>query len=248
MPPQPATRAASPPAGKKIMGLPRTTFFIIAGVGVAAIIGVIIVKRRQAASAAAATTGTPSTGTCPDGSAPDANGNCPQSGDIAGELATLQTEIGDLQAGQGGGSSGGSAGTVAGSTGTPTTPAAPAGGTGTPGGTSPAAPSTPGQAKSWQFPMPQGLKTTRVSSHGCTLSWNAVTGPSGQKPSGYTVRTRGGGVDYQHVSAGTSTGEYGPGGANLKPGTSYTSEVWANGGPVAPPHASVSWQTLKAGG
>ena len=242
MPPQPATRAdPPPPSGKKIAGLPRNQFLLIAGLGIAAIVGVIVINRRR--KAAAATTTATGTGGCPDGSAPDANGNCPQSTDIAGELATLQTEIGDLQAAQGGSGGGGSSGTVGGST------AAPPPTTGTPGGTSSAAPSTPGTTSgSFKFPAPTGLKATRVSSHGCTLSWNAVTGPGGQKPAGYSVHTTGGGTSYTHIAAGTSTGEYGPGGTNLKPGTSYTSEVWANGGPVAPPHASVSWQTLKSGG
>jgi hypothetical protein len=249
MPPQPATRADAPPSsGRKILGLPRNQFLIIAVVGAALIIGVIVYNRRKAAAAASTATST-GTGGCPDGSTPDANGNCPDSTDLAGELATLQTELGDLQANQGAGAAGGgTTGTIGGATGTgaSTTPVA---GTGTAGGTSTAAPSTPGTSSgSYKFPAPTGLKATRVSSHGCTLSWNAVTGPGGQKPVSYTVHTTGGGTDYSHIAAGTSTGEYGPGGTNLKPSTTYTSEVWANGGPIAPPHATVTWQTLKAGG
>lgn len=252
MPPAPATRADPPARGKQILGMPRNQFLLIAAGGAALIVGFIVYRLRKNKSAATTPSTSTGTGGCPDGSTPDANGNCPDSTDLAGQLATLQTELGDLQANQGGGASGG--GTVGATAGTPGTDAgspAAAGpvSTGTPGGTSTAAPSTPGQASGgWHFPAPSGFKASKVSSHGCTLSWDAVKGPSGQAPTGYTVHTKGGGVDYQHTAVGTSTGEYGPGGTNLKPSTTYTSEVWANGGPIGPPHATTTFTTLKAGG
>lgn len=222
------------------MGLPRNQFFLIAGLGAGLIITFVVWRRRKNASAPAATaTGT---GGCPDGSAPDSNGNCPQSTDLAGELATLQTEIGDLQANQGAGAGGGgTAGTVAGSTGTTTTPPS----TGTAGGSSGAAPSTPGQSRSWRYPAPS-VQAYSVTRKGYRLRWNAVTGPGGQKPSSYTVQTweagKPGAVN-EHIAAGTDTAEYGPGGTGLRKGT-YHTDVWANGGPLAPPHGSTGNVTL----
>jgi hypothetical protein len=240
----PATRASSPPpSGKKIMGLPRTQFFLLAGVGAGLIVTFIIWRRKKASTAAAAMTAT--AGGCPDGSAPDANGNCPQSTDIAGELATLQTEIADLQAaaGAGGAAGGGSAGGIAGSTGTTSTPPS----TGTPGGSSGATPSTPGQSRGWKFPAPT-VQAYAVTKNGYRVRWNAVTGPSGQKPSSYTVQTweagKPGAVN-EHISTQTDTAEYGPGGTGLKKGT-YHTDVWPNGGPVAPPHGSTGNVTLTA--
>lgn len=221
------------------MGLPRNQFFIIAGVGAGLIITFIIWRKRKAAAApAAAATGT---GGCPDGSAPDANGNCPQTGDLAGELATLQTELGNLQANQGAGG-GGSAGTVGGSTGTTTTPPT---STGTPGGTSTAAPSTPGQSNAWTFPAPTA-QAYAVAKTGYRVRWNAVTGPAGQKPASYTVQTweagKPGAIN-EHLATSTDTAEYGPGGTGLHKGT-YHTLVWANGAPKAPPHGDTGNVTL----
>jgi hypothetical protein len=51
----------------------------------------------------------------------------------------------------------------------------------------------------------------------------------------------------QFTAGGTSTSEYGAGGRGLHPGWQYRTNVWANGGPVAPPHASVV-VTLKPKG
>lgn len=245
MPPAPATRASAPPKspGKPIMGLPRTQFFTIAGIGAGLII-VFVAWRRKQAKAGSVNTTAAGTGACPDGSTPDSNGNCPQAGtDLAGELATLQTELGDLQANQGGGGSGGggSAGTVTGSTGTTTTPPS----TGTTGGTSSAAPSTPGQSNGWKFPAPV-VQAYAVAKNGYRVRWNAVTGPNGQKPSGYTVQTwkKGApGAVNEHIATQTSTAEYGPGGTGLSKGT-YHTIVWANGGPVAPQHGSTGDVTL----
>src|SRR6266568_6088222 len=241
MPPQPATRAKPPPkdAGKQIMGLPRTQFFLIAGIGAGLIITFVIWRKKKSSSPAAA----PSAGGCPDGSAPDASGNCPQTGtDLAGELATLQTEIADLQGNQGGGGSGGGFGGGTGTgTGGGSAGSGSSAGTGTAGGTSGAAGSTPGTSGgSWHYPAPSGLHSHDVSSTGYQVSWNPVTGPSGQKPATYTVATydsKGAEVD-QFSSGATTTREYGRGGKGLPKGT-YHTNVWANGGPQAPPHSTV---------
>ncbi len=81
------------------------------------------------------------------------------------------------------------------------------------------------------------------------MSWQPVQGPNGQKPSTYTVatfQTNGVKVD-QFASGSTSTKEYGAGGKGLHPGWTYRVDVWANGGPLAPPHASTT-VTLKPKG
>ena len=49
------------------------------------------------------------------------------------------------------------------------------------------------------------------------------------------------------MSGSTSTKEYGGGGKGLKPSTSYHTQVWANGGPLAPPNASVVVTTKAKG-
>ncbi len=99
----------------------------------------------------------------------------------------------------------------------------------------------------WAYPAPSGLQVYDVAAKGVRLSWNAVTGPSGQHPNSYTVATydsKGKLVNQHDTTAGnTNTAEYGAGGKGLPKG-SYHSNVWANGGPVAPQHASVTF-TLK---
>lgn len=102
---------------------------------------------------------------------------------------------------------------------------------------------------SWQYPAPTGLKASSISSTGYSISWNAVKGPNGQSPSTYTVatyQTNGKQVD-QFQSGSLSTKEYGAGGKGLTPGYTYRTNVWANGGPKAPPHASIV-VTLKPKG
>jgi Fibronectin type III domain len=104
-------------------------------------------------------------------------------------------------------------------------------------------------SKNWKYPAPTGLSASNVSDSGYSLSWNPVQGPNGQKPSTYTVATytqSGQKVD-QFVSGSTSTKEYGSGGKGLKPSTSYHTQVWANGGPTAPPNASVVVTTKAKG-
>jgi hypothetical protein len=105
------------------------------------------------------------------------------------------------------------------------------------------------RSTNWQYPAPTGLQAYDVSSAGTRLRWNPVQGPQGQKPATYTIATYQGSTKVNQFTAGnTGTSEYGPGGKGLKPSTTYVSNVWANGGPVAPPHASVSWTTKKKGG
>jgi hypothetical protein len=100
---------------------------------------------------------------------------------------------------------------------------------------------------SWSYPAPSGLQAYDLSAKGTRLSWNAVTGPGGQHPNSYTIATydsKNKLVDQFVTTAGnTNTAEYGKGGKGLARGT-YHSNVWANGGPVAPSHATVQY-TLK---
>ncbi len=99
----------------------------------------------------------------------------------------------------------------------------------------------------WSYPAPSGLQAYDIAAKGVRLSWNAVTGPSGQHPNSYTVATydsKGKLVNQHDTTAGnTNTAEYGKGGKGLPKGT-YHSDVWPNGGPVAPQHATVQF-TLK---
>jgi cytoskeletal protein RodZ len=135
---------------------------------------------------------------------------------------------------------------------TPATPAAPA---------APSSPSNPApvgsstQPKpttttpgSWHYPAPTALALVNQSSKGVSFAWDAVTGPSGQHPNSYTVATydsKGKLVDQFSTAAGkTSANEFGKGGKGLPKGT-YHTNVWANGGPVGPPHSTVQY-TLKA--
>lgn len=95
--------------------------------------------------------------------------------------------------------------------------------------------------ETWRFPAPADLRFTSITDHGYHLEWEAVRGPHGQQPSGYTVKTwqlDGIEVD-EFTTRGTSTDEYGRGGRGLHPGWTYRTEVWANGGPEGPPHAQL---------
>ncbi|HXZ71596.1 MAG TPA: hypothetical protein VEH31_12115 [Streptosporangiaceae bacterium] len=100
----------------------------------------------------------------------------------------------------------------------------------------------------WHYPAPTGLHITNNSGKGVHLAWTAVTGPSGQHPNTYTVATfdSKNKLVNQHSTLGgnTNTAEYGRSGKGLPKGT-YHTQVWANGGPVSPPHSSVSY-TLKS--
>ena len=94
----------------------------------------------------------------------------------------------------------------------------------------------------WSFPRPEGLRFSEVTEGGYQLAWDAVTGPQGQRPSGYTVETfQLDGVKVDEFTVHTrSASEYGQGGHGLHPGWTYRTFVWANGGPKAPPHAEIT--------
>ncbi|HLM89258.1 MAG TPA: fibronectin type III domain-containing protein [Streptosporangiaceae bacterium] len=210
--------SATPPAtakkpGKKILGMSRGQ---AAGLGVVAVGGIIFLIWRAKKNAAASAASTSAASTCPDGSTPDSNGNCPQdSSDFSGALETLQSEIAALQgAGAGGGGSDGSAGTVAGSTGTATTPA-----TGTTTATAPASTSTTTTAA----PKPAAaagpianLRATSTGTTSFTVAWNAAQGATG----GYSYIVRDLASHTQvgsaHTTKGTSATVTG-----LKSGTDY---------------------------
>jgi hypothetical protein len=97
----------------------------------------------------------------------------------------------------------------------------------------------------WTFPVPAGLRAFSISSTGYRLAWGPVAGPQGQKAVNYQVVT----YDAEGKVAGSQTvpnlgtSEYGRGGHGLPKGT-YTTHVWADGAPSAPPHAMVT-VTLK---
>lgn len=105
-----------------------------------------------------------------------------------------------------------------------------------------------GGSAGWKFPAPSRLHAYDVTDKGFRLGWDAVKGPQGQKPSGYTVET------YQlnnklvdkFIAHMTSTAEYGAGGRGLHPAWDYRTFVWANGGPQAPPHATMMTPLHKA--
>lgn len=117
--------------------------------------------------------------------------------------------------------------------------APPQGGTPVPGGSTGGTTGGSTGGSSWTFPAPS-VSASHQTTGGYRLSWNAVTGPQGQKPTGYTVHTISGGRTVDNFTVnGTSTAEYGQGGKGMPKGT-YTTEVWANGAPAAPPHGSVT--------
>lgn len=96
-------------------------------------------------------------------------------------------------------------------------------------------------ADQWRFPKPSGLRFSRVTETGYQLEWSAVRGPHGQEPSGYTVRTLqlDGVVVDEFTTREPRASEYGRGGRGLHPGYTYESQVWANGAPMAPEHATI---------
>ena len=101
----------------------------------------------------------------------------------------------------------------------------------------------------WVFPAPAGLHVARQTREGYTLTWAAVAGPAGQKPASYSVctYTEAGSLVNRQVVAGTSASEYGPDGTGLPAGT-YHSNVWADGSPSAPPHATMQVTLTRLGG
>lgn len=95
--------------------------------------------------------------------------------------------------------------------------------------------------KGWTFPAPAGLHVVKQTREGYSFAWDAVTGPSGQKPTGYsacTYNAAGDLVNHQVVT-GLTASEYGPTGKGLPAGT-YRTDVWANGAPDAPPNSPLT--------
>jgi hypothetical protein len=243
---------AKPAAAGKGLGetLKRKVGPFPLGVWLAAgLVAIWYFRKQQAASASnpAATQSQTGYGTDPAGNTGYID---PQSGYVYGsaeDIAALQSQglVGQNQYNTPGGTSGTGAsgssdtsgqttGSTNGSGTSTTTPGAPPGPTTTTPG------SSSGGSKNWSYPAPKGLTATNVSDSGFGLTWQPVTGPQGQHPSTYTVATyqmNGVKVD-QFVSGSTTTKQYGPGGKGLHPGWQYRTDVWANGGPTAPAHAS----------
>lgn len=226
--------------GKKVGPLPL-------GVWLAAGGGLYLYFRKQQQAAGASAAGA---GQTPPGYGTDPAGNFglidPNTGYVAGSAEDIaaQQMAGGTAAGGGGFTSGlgGATGSIDTGGGVSTTPSGTA--TSTPGSPAPAT-TTPGApaaaGKGWHYPAPSGLAASNVSDSGYQVSWSPVQGPQGQKPSTYTVatyQTNGVKVD-QQVTGGTTARVYGAGGKGLHPGWTYKTDVWANGGPTAPPHASV---------
>lgn len=206
-----------PGQGGKILGLSRGQAI---GVGLAGlvVVGYLLYRARKNAATQQASTGS-TTGGCPDGSSPDAAGNCPQgSQDFSGALETLQSEIADLQgamAGAGaGGASGGTvdgAGSVSAATGTTTAPPTTAPATTT-------SPTTPGAVA--KAPVSAGpianLRATQTGTTSFTIAWNPATNASGGYA--YTVRDL---ATHQQVGQPHTTKATSATVTGLKPGTDY---------------------------
>jgi len=228
---QPTARAARPGGTKaepKVLGIPRNYAVGVGLVFVGALVW-IVWHRKKATSTSTGTT-TSTTG---------------YTGTYAGLPPWLTTA--GTGTGTGGGGVSGVAGTGTSGTGSST-------GTGSVTGATPGSTSTGTTTKTgtttaaWSYPAPTGLTVYNKTNTGYFIKWNAVKGPQGQVPASYTVRTynsSGSEVNsHDTVPGSTSTAEYGPGGKGLKAGT-YHTNVWANGGPVAPPHADTGNITLK---
>lgn len=94
-------------------------------------------------------------------------------------------------------------------------------------------PATPGSPASWQYPAPGNLTARSGGTGKIAVTWAPVVGPQGQRPANYTVaygRTAGA-QTWKDTVSGTSTT------LTTQAGMTEYIEVWANGGPVAPPHA-----------
>ena len=101
----------------------------------------------------------------------------------------------------------------------------------------PAVPAATGSSS----PASTGLSSPWQAQTGYALKWNALSDPGGRVPASYTIETLqldGVKVD-QFTTTKTRALEYGKGGSGLHPGWSYKTYVWANDGPIAPPHATI---------
>jgi len=119
---------------------------------------------------------------------------------------------------------------------------APAGGGGTTGGGGGTT------TTKWAYLAPTGLKVTSHTATSVSLSWNAVTGSkptiSGgvPKPSGYTIAIYNAstGKLMKQVTSTTTTVSV----TGLTSGSKININVWANGGPLAPPNEALNGYTL----
>jgi hypothetical protein len=189
------------------------------------------------------TTGTPGTAcTQSDGSA----GTWDSTGTVCQASTVSTVNSGTNNMAQGGAwqsrvqSTTATATTTPASTATASTPAATASTT-PPAATTPTTAASTGNPNSgnWAFPAPTGLKVTGASktSTQIKISWNAVKGPGGQIPATYEVRIfRAGAQIREDAVPGTSYTESGL----AKGTTGLVVNVWANGGPLAPPHATAN--------
>ena len=85
----------------------------------------------------------------------------------------------------------------------------------------------------WSYPAPTNLQAGSGGAGKIDVSWNAVVGPQDQKPDTYTIaygRTSGA-QTWKVTTPATSTV------LTTQKGMTEYIEVWANGGPKAPPHA-----------
>jgi hypothetical protein len=104
------------------------------------------------------------------------------------------------------------------------------------GGGSGSSSGSPGPAPkpaAWQYPAPENLTARSGGKGKISVSWAPVVGPQGQRPASYTVaygRTSGA-QTWKDTATGTSIT------LTTQAGMTEYIEVWANGGPVAPPHA-----------
>jgi hypothetical protein len=252
--PAPATTAGKPPAkpgagGKKILGMSPVQLGIV-GVILAGGILYIAWKRKKSAAASSSSTGTgTSTGSCADGSTPDASGDCPQdSSDMSGQLATLQQEIADLQASAGGeGSSGGSTdggstgttgttGTGTTGTGSGTTGTTGTGSTGSAGSATGSTGASPAPVN--QYPAPTGLAVHAVTSTSIAVSFNAVPGATSYTVAVYQMNGKQ--VGGNHTVMAVAGQQAATNISGLTPTYQYQVHAWANGGKTAPPHASAT--------
>lgn len=191
------TQASAPPRGKgrKILGMSQGQLLIV--LGVALVGGAYLLWRSRKAKAAAQQQ--QATSACPDGSAPDANGNCVQSGqDWSGAISTLQTEIGDLQGAMAGaGGAGGGSGTVGGSTGTSTVPPV---GTSPPSVTPPGTGTGGGGGPGYKPAGPiSNLRVTGYNRTGVSFAWNPASGAT----QGYAWGVSGNGISKKGNTAAT---------------------------------------------